>query len=459
MPVIPTNEPPTATTNTSTTYVEVSSHSNPSASPSSTTVKTFVPNQAFVEAEQVRKKSLLNVLYLVFSVATSLSLFSSILSLFFSSSNSPLGVFFIVPVFGCYILGYNLNKKGYYHQSSLILVGSSLISIILAYVTFGTHNSLMMLFMLPLALGVVLLSATEAIWLVGISVLSIVPLTLAQNVFSIYQPFADAGNAAQTDLPMALIILPAIAALLMITFRSQLRVLHTQNANLEQALTALAAKQHNSIQVSDQVLGVATLLKTNASEQAEESTQQLTNLRQVNATMYKLAASADQIASFARQVEEVTAHMKGGSQQIARTTSQASLQSEQGQTVVFRTQEVTEEVAKHYIDLVSELGELNTLSTAMKGVLDLIKSISSQTHLLSLNASIEAAGAGEHGERFGVVAQEVKSLAAQAGIQSRSYKDCNANPEQDRSGGNICRAGPSKGRRNGPSSNLGQRCN
>ena len=53
----------------------------------------------------------------------------------------------------------------------------------------------------------------------------------------------------------------------------------------------------------------------------------------------------------------------------------------------------------------------------------LIKSISDETHLLSLNAAIEAAGAGEYGLRFGVVASEVKALADRSNLASREVSE------------------------------------
>jgi twitching motility protein PilJ len=47
-------------------------------------------------------------------------------------------------------------------------------------------------------------------------------------------------------------------------------------------------------------------------------------------------------------------------------------------------------------------------------VIGLLENIARNTHLLSLNAAIEAAGAGQYGERFGVVAHEIKELARNA---------------------------------------------
>lgn len=66
--------------------------------------------------------------------------------------------------------------------------------------------------------------------------------------------------------------------------------------------------------------------------------------------------------------------------------------------------------------------KLSVISGQIVQILDTVSSISRQTRLLSLNASIESAKAGENGKGFSVVADEIRKLAAES---EEAVKDIN----------------------------------
>ncbi len=74
-----------------------------------------------------------------------------------------------------------------------------------------------------------------------------------------------------------------------------------------------------------------------------------------------------------------------------------------------------EHIAQVSQNNMNTLASLQRQADSIRGIVQTIQEIASQTSLLALNAAIEAAHAGEHGRGFDIVAKEVRKLANRAG--------------------------------------------
>ena len=157
-------------------------------------------------------------------------------------------------------------------------------------------------------------------------------------------------------------------------------------------------------------LGAAAAeILASAQQRAAGSGEQAAAVQETTTTMEEISRSGAQIADKARQVS--------ASAEATSTASDAGLQAVQEAGRSMRAiQERAEAVAQNVV-------MLSEKTQAIGDIIVTVNNIAEQSHLLALNAAIEAAGAGEHGRRFGVVADEMKHLAEQsrdATVQVRS---------------------------------------
>jgi methyl-accepting chemotaxis protein len=127
-------------------------------------------------------------------------------------------------------------------------------------------------------------------------------------------------------------------------------------------------------------------------------------------TLSSIASEADNQARAASSSSEQTStnvrSVAAATEELGSSISEISHQATQANGVVGRATEI----AKNADQLV---GQLSSGASRIGDVVKLIRAIAEQTNLLALNATIEAARAGEAGRGFAVVASEVKTLASQ----------------------------------------------
>lgn len=100
--------------------------------------------------------------------------------------------------------------------------------------------------------------------------------------------------------------------------------------------------------------------------------------------------------------------------------------AERGKAVAQNATEKAREGSRVIQDFIDTMGDIHQRSTQIDDIIGLIDSLAFQTSILALNASVEAARAGDQGKGFAVVANEVRNLAsrsAEAAHQIRGLVD------------------------------------
>jgi methyl-accepting chemotaxis protein len=157
-----------------------------------------------------------------------------------------------------------------------------------------------------------------------------------------------------------------------------------------------------------QVRSSSTELQAAANQQASGAKEQAAAMAEISTTISELLATSRQIAESA--------------QRVAQTAEQTANAARSGHGTVDITHESISSMKRQVDQIVAHMLDLGKKSQEIGAVLDIVSELAEQTNILAINATIEAAGAGESGKRFAVVAEEIRKLADRVGGSTKEVR-------------------------------------
>ncbi len=153
--------------------------------------------------------------------------------------------------------------------------------------------------------------------------------------------------------------------------------------NISGLLSTVENQFRNLSESIDTTSESSEIISSNIKELTYKIEDQASAVTQTSSALEELSATINNVTTIASKNEKE-------SQNLLETT-------EEGGEKIDQTKNIVSDVSKHASD--------------MYEILEIINNIASQTNLLAMNASIEAAHAGDYGKGFAVVADEIRKLA------------------------------------------------